>query len=80
MQKNVDIIIEVVIECPDSKLVLPVSVLPIIVKLSLSNIAVGLGTANIFFNKADTINEVIDDVNNTSHNLGAKSIKILNKE
>lgn len=62
---------KVAIECPDGKLVCPLSVLPIIVKLSLLNTAAGLGTANIFLREADTNNESIADVNSISQNLGA---------
>ena len=58
-------------EWPEGKLFPPVNVFPIITKLSLSNTAAGLGTANSFFNIAETIAETIDADNKASQTLGA---------
>ncbi|XOL41886.1 hypothetical protein KCTC32420_02272 [Aequorivita nionensis] len=63
--------IKAVMECPEGKEVWPISVLPMIVKLSLSNIAAGLGTAKNLLSTADTIKVIIEDVNNACQNLGA---------
>jgi len=77
---SVVITTKVAIECPDGNDVFPESVLPIITKLSLSKIAAGRGTENIFFKEADTINDNRADVTNASQSLGAYTIKILNSE
>ena len=69
--KSIVITTKVAIECPEGKDEFPERVLPIITKLSLSNIAAGLGIANSFFNVADTTNDKIAEVNNASQSLGA---------
>ena len=70
-------VVKVVIECPEGKLVAPERVFPIITKLSLSNIAAGLGTANSFFSKNDTINAISEDVNMDSQSWGAYTRKMV---
>ena len=64
-------IVKAAIECPEGRLVLPVSTFPIIRKLSLSNTAAGLGTANSFFNRNEKIPEIIIELNKACQNLGA---------
>ena len=67
--------VNTVMECPEGRLVHPESLLPMIVKPSLSNIAAGLGTANIFFSKLQNTSETNEPDSKASHILGAYRTK-----
>ena len=69
-----------VIECPDGKLLLPVSVLPIITKLSWSYTAAGRGIVKIFLSIFDKMAEIRDAAIKSSQILGAYMMKIVSKD
>jgi hypothetical protein len=68
------------IECPEGKLLCPVSVFPMITKLLLSNTAAGLGTENTSFNEVQIAHETSDADIKLSQILGAYIIKTPRKE
>ena len=69
---KVVIIIKVVMEWPEGKLEwVEARVLPIMVKLSLSKTAAGLGTRKIFFKDTEKSNPMRDEVKIVLQNLGA---------
>ena len=69
---NIVIIVKVIMECPEGKLECVDAIfLPIIIKVSLSSTAAGLGTANSFFKKNDNSPEMIEEVNTVCQSLGA---------
>ncbi|WMC08757.1 MAG: hypothetical protein PQ275_33760 [Elizabethkingia anophelis] len=64
-------IVKIVIECPEGKLLCPDNVFPIIVKLLLSKTAAGLGMANKDFKGLQKTAEMSEAVINAPHTFGA---------
>ena len=73
-------IVNTVMECPEGKLLCPVNVCPIIVKLLVSKDAAGLGTANTFLKTLEKIAETIEADSKASHNFGTDNSKTDNND
>jgi hypothetical protein len=63
-------VVNIVMEWPEGKLLLPRSILPVIKKLVGLNTAAGRGTANRTFKRIEKKAEISDADINAAHNLG----------
>ena len=69
-----------VMACPEGKLLCPVNVGPMMVKVVLFNDAAGLGTENRVFNEFENTADTNEAEIKASHNLGVCSSRMDNKD
>ena len=73
-------VVNMVMVCPDGRLLLQVSVSPIMVKLLLLNVAAGLGTEKKVFSTKVISSDTNDEVIRCSQILGRRIIKMVRNE